>query len=121
MVAATKISSDIPKTDEVVLRMVSLKYARAVIEDGGCTIWEELPNIPFKSEKYGLGFTIKAQKEVRRARIGKPPLRISNHQVNALEDSDNDYDFNGWIYPTAGEGLNNWRAKDFIPISFNKE
>ena len=39
MVATTKISSDISKVDEVVPRMVSLKDARVVVEDGSCTIW----------------------------------------------------------------------------------
>ena len=39
MVAATKISSDISKADEVVPRMVSLKDACVVVEDGSCTIW----------------------------------------------------------------------------------
>ena len=30
-------------------RMASLKDARAIVEDGGCTIWGQLPNIPYKS------------------------------------------------------------------------
>ena len=80
----------------------------------------QLPEIPFKADKYGLGFTVKAQKEVRRARAGKPPLRIRNHGVNAVDDSDNECAFEEWIYPTTTE-LNNWHAKDFVPISFIEE
>ena len=87
MVVVSKVSPDIPKADEVVLRMVSLKDARAVIEDGSSTIWGQLPNIPFKADKFGLGFTTKAQREVIRARIRKPPLRMSNHEANVIEDS----------------------------------
>ena len=121
MVAAAKATPDVPKVVKYVPRMASLKDARVVIEDGGCTIWGQLPDIPFKSDKCGFGFTAKSQKEVRCPHIGKPRLRISNHEVNALEDYDNDCDFDDWIYPTFGEGLNNWSAKYFIPISFNKE
>ena len=48
MVAITKISSDIVKADKVVPRMVSLKDARAAVEDESCTTWGKLPDIPFK-------------------------------------------------------------------------
>ena len=51
MVVATKISSNISKDDEVIPRMVSLKDSRAVVEDGNCTIWGQLPDIPFKADK----------------------------------------------------------------------
>ena len=64
-------------------------------------------NIPFKADKFGLGFTIKAQREVRRARVGKPPLRIGSHEVNTVEDSDDECTFEEWIYPTVGGKLNN--------------
>ena len=107
LVAATKISSDISKADEVVPRMVSLKDARVVVEDGSCTIWGYLLEIPFKLDKFGLGFTIKAQKEVRSARMGNPPLRIGNHEVNIVEDSDNECAFEEWMYPTSGGKFNN--------------
>ena len=101
--------------------MASLKDAHAVIEDGGCIIWGQLPNIPFKEDKFGMDFTAKAQKEGRRARIGKPPLHFGNHEVNVIEDYEDDCNFDKWIYPTTGEELNNWCAKDFIPISSNDE
>ena len=93
MVATAKISSDMPKADKVVPRMVSFKDARAAVEDGSCATWGKLPEIPFKADKYGLGFTIKAQKEVRRARAGKPSLRIENHEVNVMEDSNDECAF----------------------------
>ena len=75
----------------------------------------------FKLDKFRLSFTIKAQKEVRRAHVGKPPLCIRNHEVNAVEDSDDECSFEEWIYPTTGGNLNNWHAKDFTHISFNEE
>ena len=62
MVSATKISSNISKADEVIPRMASLKDTRVVVEDGNCTIWGQLPDITFKADKFGLCFTIKAQK-----------------------------------------------------------
>ena len=101
--------------------MASFKDARVVVEDGGCTIWGQLLDIPYKSKKFGLGFTSKAQKEVRRARAGRPPLCISNNEVNALEDTDSDGDLDDWIFLTTDGGLNNWKAKDFISISFSQE
>ena len=94
--------------------MASLKDSRTMIEDGGCTIWGQLPDIPYKSDKFGLGFSSKAQKEVRCARAGGPPLRISNNEVNALEDTDSEGDLDDWIFPTTNSGCNNWKAKDFI-------
>ena len=48
-------------------RVASLKNARAVVEEGGGTVWGKLPEIPYKSDKFGLGFTSQAQRVVRRA------------------------------------------------------
>ena len=121
MVVVAKATPDTPKVAKDTPRMASLKDACVVVEDGGCTIWGQLPDIPYKSDKFGLGFTSKAQKEVRHARAGKPPLCISNNEVNALGDSDSDSDWDDWIYPTADRGLNNWQTKDFISISFSQE
>ena len=101
--------------------MASLKDARIVIQEGGCTVWGQLHDIPYKSNKFEMGFTSKAQKEVRRVRAGGPPFCISNNEVNALEDTDSDCDLDSWIFPTADGGLNNWKAKDFISISFIQE
>ena len=98
--------------------MSSLKDAKAMIEEGGYTIWIQLPNIPYKSNKFGLGFTSRAQKAVHRTRVGGPPLKISKYGVNAVEDDEDSYDLEDWIFPTVNGGLNNWEAKDFVPISF---
>ena len=62
-----------------------------------------------------------SQRAIRRARAGGPPLRTSNHGVNALEDKDKDYDLDKWIFQTISGGLSNWEAKDFLPISFIQE
>ena len=78
----------------------------------------QLPDIPYKSDKFGLGFTSGAQKAVRRARAGGPPLKISNHRVNTVEDDEDNYDLEEWIFPTVNGGLSNWEAKDFVPITF---
>ena len=55
--ASFKYVSTIPKTTRVPHNTASLKYAKATIEEGGCTIWGQLPDIPYKSDKFGLGFT----------------------------------------------------------------
>ena len=64
MVIVAKDTHNTPKDVKDTPRMASLKDARDVVKDGGCTIWGQLPNILFKSDKLGLGFTSKAQKEV---------------------------------------------------------
>ena len=87
------------------------------LEKGGCENWGQLSDFAHKTDKFGLGFTVEAQRVVRRARIGRPPLRISNPEVNAIDD-DEESEFDRWIYPTIDGGLSNWTAKDFVPISF---
>src|ERR1051325_10846479 len=79
-------------------RMASLKDAQAAVGEGGSTIWGQLPNLPFKSDKTGLGFTIKGQKMIRRERAGQLPFRISKNGVHAIEDDDNDFDIRKWIF-----------------------
>ena len=92
--AATETVTNLSRITRPPLKMASLKDAKAVIEEGGCTIWGQLPDIPYKSDKFGLGFSSEAQRVVHRAHAGEPPLRISNHVVNALEDNDSDCDMN---------------------------
>ena len=58
--------------------MASLKDAGAMVEEGGYTNWGQLPDFTHKTDKFGLGFTSGAQRVVRHARAGGPPLRISN-------------------------------------------
>ena len=116
--AATEAVTNLPRITGPPLKMASLKDAKAVIEEGGSTIWGQIPDIPYKSDKFCLGFFSGAQRDVRRARAGRPPLRINNHGVNALEDEDDNNDMDSWIFLTTNGGPNNWMEKDFIPITF---
>ena len=111
--ASTKTTTDKPP-----LKMTSLKDARAVVEEGGCTNWGQLPDFTHKTDKFGLGFTTGAQRAVRCARAGGPPLRISNQGINAIEDSEEDSDIDSWIYLTTNCGPSNWTTRDFIHVSF---
>ena len=47
----------IPKVTRVPPRMASLKDAKSTVEEGGFTIWGQLPDIPYKYDKFGLVFT----------------------------------------------------------------
>lgn len=119
---APPVVKRVPVVTRVPPTMASLKDARAVVEEGGCTIWGQLPDIPYKSDKFGLGFTAESQKAVRRARA----VRITNpgnmkDQINAVGDYNEDYNLDNWIFPTVGDGLNNWKTEDVIPISFSQE
>ena len=58
--------------------MASFKDAMAIIEKGGCANWGQLPDFAHKTDNFGLGFTVEAQRAVRHARIRRPPLHISN-------------------------------------------
>ena len=60
------------------LKMASLKDARAVVEKGECANWGRLPDFTLKTDKFGLGFTAEAQKAVRKPRMGRPPVFITN-------------------------------------------
>ena len=60
--------------------MASLKDAKATVEEGGCTILGQLPEIPYKYDKFGLGFTTEGQRVVRRARAGRPLFCINNNE-----------------------------------------
>src|ERR1043165_8648223 len=93
-----------PEVTPVPPRMASLKDAQAAVEEGGSTIWGQLPDLPFKFDKTGLGFTIKGQKTIRRERAGQLPFRISQSGIHAIEDDDNDFDISKWIFPTPDHG-----------------
>src|ERR1051325_11362135 len=94
-----------PEVTRVPPKMASLKYAKVVVEEGGCTIWGQLPDFPFKSDKTGLGFTIKGHKMIRRERAGQLPFRISIYGVHAIEGDDNDFNISQWIFLTPDNGL----------------
>ena len=110
-----------PKVTRAPPKMDSLKDAKAVVEEGGCIIWGQLSDFPFKFDKIGLGFTSKGQKMKRHKRAGRPPFCINKNRVHAIEDDDGDFDINNWIFPTPSNELNNWTAKDAMPISFRQE
>ena len=55
---------------------------------------------------------------MRRAHAGGLPLKISNREVNAVEDGDEDCSLEDWIFPTVNGGLRNWEARDFVLITF---
>ena len=110
-----------PGVTQVPPRMVSLKDAQAAVEEGGSTIWGQLPDLPFKSGKTGLGFTTKGQKMICRERAGQLPFHISKNGVHAIEDDDINFDISDWIFPTPDNGFSNWKTEDVIPISFRQE
>ena len=115
----TKDVSAIPKVTRVTLRMASLKDAKVAVEKGGCNIWGQPPDILYKFENFGLGFTTDGQRVVLHARAGRPSFRVSNNGVNVIEDADSDYDLESWIFPTIGNRLSNWNTGDFILIYFS--
>ena len=90
ILASTEVTIDKP-----LLKMASLKDARVVVEEDGCTNWGQLPDFTHKTNKFGLGFTTEAQRAVRRARIGRPPLHVSNRGVNSIVDTEEDSDIDG--------------------------
>ena len=96
----------VPKVIRAPPAMISLKDAQAVVENGGRTGWGQLINVPYKSDKSGLGFNSE---------------RVVKDQINAVVDADSDCDLDSWIFQTIGDGLNNWKAEDTIPISFSQE
>ena len=55
-----KATPSTPKITKDPPRMASLKDARVIVEEGGCTILGQLPDIPYKSNKFGLGFISEA-------------------------------------------------------------
>ena len=99
--------SSIPKITKTPHKMASLRDAKAAIEEGGNSIWGQLLDIPYKSNKFGLGFTVEGQRVIRRARAGRPPFGVSNNGFNAIEYAGSDYDLSNWIFPIIGDGLDN--------------
>ena len=87
-VAVAKTMTGVPIVSKLVSRMASLKDAEAVIKEGRSTMWGQLPDFPYKTDKFGLGFTVVGQKAVRRSRARGPPLKITHHGIHALEDDD---------------------------------
>ena len=107
-VAVAKTMTDVPIITKPVSRMSSLKDGEAVIKEGGSTVWGKLPDFPYKTDKFGLGFTAASHKAVHRSWAGGPPLKIAHYGVHALEeDGEDKNNFEDWIFPTVEGGLNN--------------
>src|SRR4051812_36801393 len=66
--------------------MASLKDAKAMIEQGDCTVWGQLPDIPYKSDKLGLGYDSENQKNDQGPRSGGLMSHFVSQEVNAIED-----------------------------------
>ena len=113
-VAAAKTMVEVPSVPKHVSRMESLKDAEAMIKEGKSTTWGQLPDFPHKMDKFGLGFTAAGQKAMRRSKAGGPPVKISHHGINVVEDEDEESHFEDWIFPTVEGGLSNcdaiWRS-----------
>ena len=105
--------AEVPKQ---VARMASLKYAKAAMKEGKSLTWGQLPNIPHKTDKFGLGFTAAGQKAMHRSKVERAPIKISPYGINALEGEDEDANIEDWIYPTIEGGLRNWEAKTLSPL-----
>ena len=65
-VAVAKAVAEEPKK---VARMASLKDAKAAMKEGKSSTWGQLPDIPHKTDKFGLRFTAAGQKAMRRSKI----------------------------------------------------
>ena len=113
ILASTEVATNKPP-----LKMASLKDARAMVEEGGCTNRGQLSDFTHKTDKFGLGFTTGVQRAIRNARAGRPPQHINNQGINAIQDSEEDSDIDSWIYPTTNSGPNNWTTKDLVLVSF---
>ena len=74
-------------------------------------MWGQLLDFPYKTNKFGLGFTAAGQKAMRRSKAGRPPVKITPHGINAVEDDEEEDNFEDWIFPTVEGGLSNWEAK----------
>ena len=113
--AVARVVAEVPKQ---VARMASLKDAKAALKEGKSSTWGRLPDIPHKTDKFGLGFTAAGQKAMRRSKLERTPIKISPFGINALEGEDEEANIEDWIFPTIEGGLHNWEAKDFVPITF---
>lgn len=74
----------VPKVTRAPPTMASLKGAKTVVEEGGCTVWGQLTDVPYKSDKFGLGYNFK---------------QTVKDQINVVQDTDSDCDLDGWISP----------------------
>ncbi|XP_058757559.1 uncharacterized protein LOC131630837 [Vicia villosa] len=121
VVSSAKHTPTVPKVTRIPSTMASLKDAKAVVEEGGCTVWGQLIDVPYKSDKLGLGCIAGTQKNNHHTRPGGLMSHFVSKGVNALEDEESNCNLDKWIFPTPDHGLNNWKTEDVISISFNQE
>lgn len=72
----------VPKVTRAPPTMASLKGAKAVVEEGGCTVWGQLTDVLYKSDKFGQGFSSE---------------KIVKDQIDVKQDADGDCDLDGRI------------------------
>ncbi|XP_058774509.1 uncharacterized protein LOC131648805 [Vicia villosa] len=111
----------VSKVTRIPPTMASLKDAKVVVEEGGCTIWGQLIDVPYKFDKCGLGCTTENQKDNHHTRPGGLMSHFISKGVNAIEDGERDCNLDMWIFPTPDKGLDNWKAGEVISISFSRE
>ncbi|XP_058774425.1 uncharacterized protein LOC131648709 [Vicia villosa] len=121
VVSTAKHTPTVPKVTRIPPTMASLKDAKAVVEEGGCTVWGQLIDVPYKFDKLGLGCTTGTQKSNYHTRPGGLMSHFVSKGVNALEDGESNCNLDKWIFPTPDNGLNNWKTEDVISISFSQE
>src|SRR3954468_8030524 len=86
-VSTTKHISATPAT-KITPTMASLKDAKVVIEEGGCTVWGQLLDVPYKSDKLGLGYADGTQKNDQSPRSGGLMSHFISQEVNSIEDDE---------------------------------
>src|SRR3954464_12998735 len=84
------VSPDISTTKHIpatpATTMASLKDAKAMIEQGDRTVWGQLPDIPYKSDKLGLGYNGENQKNDQNPRSEGLISHFASQEVNAIDD-----------------------------------
>ncbi|XP_058756281.1 uncharacterized protein LOC131629517 [Vicia villosa] len=120
-VSAAKHVPTIPKVTRIPPTMASLKDAKVVVEEGGCTIWGQLIDVPYKSYKRGLGCTTGNQKDNHHTHYGGLMSHFTSKGVNAIEEGESNCNLDKWIFHTSDKGLDNWKAEDVVSISFSRE
>src|SRR3954467_15558785 len=84
-VSTAKHISATPAT-KITPTMASLKDAKVVIEEGGCIVWGQLLDVPYKFDRLGLGYANGTQKNDQSPRSGGLMSHFISQGVNAIED-----------------------------------
>lgn len=102
--------------------MTSLKDAKAVIEAGHPEGWGRVLDLPPKFDKMGLGYDVHQPNEGIKNK-GTIQFRSAGYEeINMVDDSDEDDDFDKWIKPTIPEQSSpNWTTEDISLVTFAKD